>query len=118
MSKVFSGSTQEYAPGGFTELTQAKLIADLRAARVEAGISSDEAAKTLGIPREVFDDVEAGRINLNMTEIREYAWVVGAVIEYSVNPLPESIKSQLAKNLLRGDKAFNSADNGKDSEII
>lgn len=118
MSKVFSGSTQECAPEGFTELTQAKLIQDLRAARVEAGISSDDAAKTLGIPREVFDDVEAGRINLNMTEIREYAWVVGAVIEYSVAPLPESIKSKLSKNLLKGGKEFHSADNGKDSETI
>lgn len=120
MSKGFADSAQGVVADGFIELTQAKLIADLQAARVEAGISSEDAAKRLGIPREVFDDVEAGRINLNMTEIREYAWVVGVVIEYSVNPLPKSIKSQLAKNLLRGDrgdKAFNSADNEKDSEI-
>jgi DNA-binding XRE family transcriptional regulator len=89
MSKSFTGSAQGVAEG-FTELTQARLIADLRAARVEAGISSEDAAKTLGIPREVFDDVEAGRINLNMTEIREYAWVVGAVIEYSVTKASSS----------------------------
>lgn len=118
MSKSFTGSAQGVVADGFTELTQAKLIADLQAARVEAGISSEDAAKTLGISREVFDDVEAGRINLNMTEIREYAWVVGAVIEYSVSTLPESIKSKLAENILKGDKEFNPADNGKDSEIL
>lgn len=83
MADAFAGSSQGVAEG-FTELTQASLIADLQAARVQAGISSEDAAKTLGIPRETFDDVEAGRIGLNFTDIREYAFAVGAVIEYSV----------------------------------
>lgn len=90
MSKGFADSAQGLVAEGFTELVQAQLIADLQAARVQAGISSEEAAITLGIPREVFDDVESGRIALNLTEIREYAYSVGAVIEYSVtkaNPL-------------------------------
>lgn len=90
MSKDFTGSAQEAGPEGFTELVQASLIADLQAARVQAGISSEEASKTLGIPREVFDDVEAGRISLNMTDIREYAFAVGAVIEYSVTKASSS----------------------------
>lgn len=90
MSKDFTGSAQGAVAEGFTELVQAQLIADLQAARVQAGISSEEAAKTLGISREVFDDVEAGRISLNLTDIRGYAFAVGAVIEYSVTKASSS----------------------------
>jgi hypothetical protein len=76
--------------GDFNKLTQAQLIADLQTARVEAGITTAEAAKTLGIPVEVFDDVEAGRIILNLSDIRGYAYAVGAVIEYSVTKISSS----------------------------
>jgi DNA-binding XRE family transcriptional regulator len=84
-----SGFTKQI-PEGFRSLAQESLIADLREARVQAGISSEDAAKTLGIPRETFDDVEAGRIYLNLTDIRGYAFAVGAVIEYSVTTVSSS----------------------------
>jgi DNA-binding XRE family transcriptional regulator len=95
MSKDSKGSADGAVAEGFTEMIQAQLIADLQAARIEAGITSEEAAKTLGIPREVFDDVEAGRIPLNLTEIREYAYAVGAVIEYSVTSKSETSSSEV-----------------------
>ena len=92
-----AGRTSE----GFTEITQARLIADLKAARVQAGVTCEVASKILGMSREVFDDVEAGRIVLNLSEVREYAFAVGAVIEYAVtSKLPETIKSKLRTNRL------------------
>lgn len=85
MSKYSIGVlSQELETEGFKELVPAALLADLRAARVQAAITSVEAAKTLGISSEMFDDVEAGRIGLSLSDICEYAYAVGAVIEYSV----------------------------------
>lgn len=89
-------------PEGFTPLTQEALIADLRNTRIKAGISSNDAAKKLGIPRATFDDVEAGRILLNLTEIRELAWTVGAVIEYSVTT-PNPNKTEVTEDLPQQD---------------
>jgi DNA-binding XRE family transcriptional regulator len=89
-------------PEGFTPLTQEALIADLRDTRVQAGISSVDAAKKLGIPRETFEDVEAGRILLNLTEIRELAWTVGAVIEYSVTT-PSPNKTEVTEDSAQQD---------------
>lgn len=85
----FAGSTERTSEG-FKAVTQSQLIADLQAARVQAGITAQEAAKKIGIPAEVFDDVEAGRITLNLSEIRAYAYAVDAVIEYSVTTVSSS----------------------------
>lgn len=88
---MLKGTKMSYESGADTrwsykQLTPSSLIASLQAARIEAGISCEEAAQTLGITREVFDDLEAGKIALNLTEIRQYAYAVDAVIEYDVKP--------------------------------
>lgn len=46
------------------KLAQSRLLPGLRGVRVKAGVTCCEAANILDMPREVFDDLEAGNISL------------------------------------------------------
>lgn len=64
---------------------QVKLINDLRQARIDAGISLEEAAEKLGITVSLLEAVEGNRVELSLTDLRQYAYACNAVIEYQVN---------------------------------
>lgn len=63
---------------------QQDLINDLKKAREENGISLEKAADMLGIKASLLEAVEGFRVELSLTDLRQYAYACGAVIEYSV----------------------------------
>lgn len=63
---------------------QQDLIDDLKRAREENGISLEQAAQMLGIEVSLLEAVEGFRVELSLTDLRQYAYACGAVIEYSV----------------------------------
>lgn len=65
--------------------SQVALIEALRQSRIDSGISLDEAAHTLGISVSLLEAVEGFRVDLSMTDLRQYAYACNAVIEYSVS---------------------------------
>ena len=63
---------------------QVALIGELRQARIDAGISIEQAAETLGIAPSLVEAVEGFRVDLTLTDLRQYAYACNAVIEYVV----------------------------------
>lgn len=64
--------------------SQIALIQALRESRVASGISIEKAADTLGISVSLLEAVEGFRVDLSMTDLRQYAYACNAVIEYSI----------------------------------
>jgi DNA-binding XRE family transcriptional regulator len=65
---------------------QTGLLAALKEVRVGKGISVEAAAALLEVEPAAVEAIEDGRVELNLTELRAYAWSVGAVVEYDVVP--------------------------------
>ncbi|HEX9089078.1 MAG TPA: helix-turn-helix domain-containing protein [Arthrobacter sp.] len=65
---------------------QTGLLAALKAVRTGKGMTVEAVAETLGVEPGVIEAVEDGRKELNLTELRHYAYSVGAVVEYDVVP--------------------------------
>lgn len=65
---------------------QITLIQALRQSRIESGISVEKAADTLGVSVSLVEAVEGFRVDLSMTDLRQYAYACNAVIEYSIKP--------------------------------
>lgn len=63
---------------------QINLIAGLKQARIDSGITVEQAADTLGITVSLLEAVEGFRVDLSMTDLRQYAYACNAVIEYSI----------------------------------
>jgi transcriptional regulator with XRE-family HTH domain len=63
---------------------QRKLISNLKINRLASGISLEQAAHTLGVSADLLDAVEGFRVDLSMTDLRQYAYACNAVIEYEV----------------------------------
>lgn len=63
---------------------QQDLINELKEARESNGISLEKAAEVLGIEVSLLEAVEGFRVELSMSDLRQYAYACGAVIEYSV----------------------------------
>lgn len=66
---------------------QTGLLASLKAVRTGKGMTVEAVAETLGVEPGVIEAVEDGRKELNLTELRHYAYSVGAVVEYDVVPV-------------------------------
>lgn len=64
---------------------QDKLIKDLVQVRESVGVSVVEVARTLGTTVAMVQDIESGGYEMNLTELRYYAYAVGAVVEYKVS---------------------------------
>lgn len=64
--------------------SQIALIQSLRQSRISSGISVEQAAETLGIATSLLEAVEGFRVDLSMTDLRQYAYACNAVIEYEV----------------------------------
>lgn len=65
---------------------QTGLLAALKKVRTGKGVSVEAAAEILNVTPDEFEAIEDGRVELNLTELRHYAYSVGAVVEYDVVP--------------------------------
>lgn len=65
---------------------QTGLLVALKRVRTGRGISIEAAAEILGVTPAEFEAIEDGRMELNLTELRHYAYSVGAVVDYDVVP--------------------------------
>lgn len=64
--------------------SQAHLWELLAKARLESGKSDDEVAQILGVSTELLSAIEGGRINLTLSDLREYAYSIDALVSYRV----------------------------------
>lgn len=64
---------------------QSHLLKQLHNARRSRGRTVEEVAKLLGTDAAVVEDIESGDYEPNLTELRQYAWAIEAVIEYRVH---------------------------------
>ena len=62
------------------------LIAQLKQARVSAGISVEELAFRLGVTEFIVEVTEDGQSDPPLSMIRQYANAVGCMVEYTVSP--------------------------------
>lgn len=62
------------------------LLTALKSVRTGKGMSVEDAAAIMGVEPDVFESIEDGRMELNLTELRHYAYSVGAVVDYDVVP--------------------------------
>jgi DNA-binding XRE family transcriptional regulator len=65
---------------------QTGLLAALKEVRIGKGISVEAVAAALEVDPSVIEAIEDGRKELNLTELRYYAYSIGAVVEYDVVP--------------------------------
>jgi transcriptional regulator with XRE-family HTH domain len=65
---------------------QTGLLEALKKVRTGKGITVEAVATLLGVEPSVIEAVEDGQKELNLTELRHYAYSVGAVVEYDVVP--------------------------------
>lgn len=65
---------------------QTGLLAALTAVRTGNGMSVEVVAGILEVEPAVVESIEEGRLEMNLTELRQYAYAVGAVVEYDVTP--------------------------------
>lgn len=65
---------------------QTGLLAALVAVRTGKGMTMEDVAAALGVEAAAIEAVEDGRVEMNLTELRAYAFAVGAVVEYDVVP--------------------------------
>ena len=61
-------------------------IAQLKQARVSAGISVEELAFRLGVTEFIVEVTEDGQSDPPLSMIRQYANAVGCMVEYTVSP--------------------------------
>lgn len=64
---------------------QASLFDQLHAARIARGATVEEVARLLHADTSIVEDIESGDYEPNLTELRQYAWAIEAVIEYRVH---------------------------------
>jgi transcriptional regulator with XRE-family HTH domain len=65
---------------------QSGLLAALKAVRTGKGMSVEDVAGILGVEPDVVESIEDGQLEMNLTDLRQYAYSVGAVVEYDVTP--------------------------------
>lgn len=65
---------------------QMALIKSLRESRIEQGITLEKAAETLGIAVSLLEAVEGFRVELSLSDLRQYAYACNAVIDYQILP--------------------------------
>jgi transcriptional regulator with XRE-family HTH domain len=65
---------------------QTGLLAALKAVRTGKGMTVEAVAGTLGVEPAVLESIEEGQLEMNLTDLRQYAYAVGAVVEYDVAP--------------------------------
>lgn len=65
---------------------QSGLLTALKSVRTGKGMGVEEAAAIMGVETDVFEAIEDGRMELNLTELRHYAYSVGAVVDFDVVP--------------------------------
>jgi transcriptional regulator with XRE-family HTH domain len=65
-------------------LAQQKLIQDLGEARAESGQSIVDVAALLDVEPNIVADLESGKLDLTLSEIRQYAIATGAVVRFQV----------------------------------
>jgi transcriptional regulator with XRE-family HTH domain len=65
---------------------QTGLLAALTAVRTGKRMSVEDVAGILGVEPAVVESIEEGQLEMNLTELRQYAYAVGAVVEYEVVP--------------------------------
>lgn len=65
---------------------QTGLLAALIAVRTGKGMSVEDVAGILGVEPAAVEAVEDGSVEMNLAELRAYAYAVGAVVEYDVVP--------------------------------
>lgn len=63
---------------------QVALVEALKQARIASGISEEMAAEALGITVSLLQAVEGFRVDLTLTDLRQYAYACNAVIEYDI----------------------------------
>lgn len=56
----------------------------LNKARQESGRSDEDVARLLNVPLELLEAVEGGRVNVTLSDLREYAYAIDALISYRV----------------------------------
>lgn len=64
---------------------QKKLLHDLVEARRLRGRTVEEVAQLLHATAEVIEDIESGDYEPNLTELRQYAYAIEAVVEFRVH---------------------------------
>lgn len=64
---------------------QLRLVEALKVARSESGRSLQEVADLLGAPQELVRDIESNDYEMNLSELRQFAFAVDSVIEFRVH---------------------------------
>lgn len=65
--------------------SQSRLFEQLVAARLAKGVSVDDVARLLHAETSIVEDIESGDYEPNLTELRQYAWAIEAVIDFRVH---------------------------------
>lgn len=63
---------------------QKNLLDGLMLARRYRKLSTEDVARVLGVDTEIMADIDAGRWEFTLDELRDYAYACGAVIEYQI----------------------------------
>lgn len=81
-----SDSSSAEVVSDLNNLAQMQLVSQLQAAREAKKLTRIQVAECLGATEEMVEDIEMGHYELNLSELRHYAFAIDAVVDYRVRP--------------------------------
>lgn len=81
-----SDSSSAEVVSDLNNLAQMQLVSQLQAAREARKLTRSQVAECLGATEEMVEDIEMGHYELNLSELRHYAFAIDAVVDYRVRP--------------------------------
>ncbi|WP_157365102.1 helix-turn-helix domain-containing protein [Arthrobacter sp. QXT-31] len=81
--------------------SQHKLLMDLAKARMMRGLTVQKVAELLGATTEIVEDIESGDYEPNLTELRQYAYAIEAVVEFRVHACAVESLSRISEKFWR-----------------